>query len=45
MYLKDTVNRRKIQKDYQYTDITPGKKEKPYNCQVEFLKEAKKLAL
>lgn len=45
MYLKDTVNRRKIQKDYQYTDIAPSKKEKPYNCQVEFLKEAKKLAL
>ena len=44
MYLKDNTNRRKIQKGYHYRDIHPDKKEKPYTCQMEFIKEAKKLA-
>ena len=45
IYLKDNVGRRKIQKNYQYTDVKPKKKEKPFSCQEWFRKEAKKLAL
>lgn len=43
IYLKDNTQRRKIQKNYQYEDLKPGKKEKALNCQQWFMKEAKKL--
>lgn len=45
MYLKDNVSRRKIKTNYRYKDIKPKKGEKPYNCQMEFRKEAKQLAI
>lgn len=45
MYLHDTCNRRKILPDYKYEDIKPDKDKKPYNCQDEFRREAKRLAI
>lgn len=45
IYLKDNVGRRKIQKNYQYIDVKPKKKEKSFSCQDWFRKEAKKLAI
>lgn len=45
MYLKDTVNRRMIQDQYQYTDMRPKKGERPYDCQEAFRREAKKLVI
>ena len=44
VYLKDNTLRRKIMKNYQYRSIEPGKKEKAFNCQEWFKKEARKLA-
>ena len=41
MYLKDTVNCRRILKNYKYVDV---KRKKKYNCHEEFYKEAKRLA-
>lgn len=47
MYLKDTVNCRKILPGYKYEDVSRKKKKgkKQYNSHSEFIKEAKKLAL
>lgn len=44
IYLKDNTLRRKILTNYKYRKLSPGKKEKTFNCQEWFKKEAKKLA-
>lgn len=44
MYMKDNVNKRKIEKQYKYKTIIPDKNEKPYNVQDEFIKEAKDIS-
>lgn len=43
MYLKDTVNRRRILPNYKYEDIKPEKGKKGFDCQKAFLKEAQEL--
>ena len=43
MYLSDTTNRRVIKRGYNYSDVKAKKNKKPYTCQREFCKEAKKL--
>ena len=43
-YLEDTVNQRKILKNYKYEDTKPDNKKKVFSAQEAMLKEAKKLA-
>lgn len=42
-YLRDNTNRRQIQDNYKYKLMSPGKKDKPYNCHKDFIREAKGL--
>lgn len=42
-YLKDTVNRRMVRPNYEYVDVRPSNKKKPFDAQHEMIKEAKSL--
>lgn len=44
MYLKDTVNRREITKQYGYENCDVKKHEDEYDVQAAFIKEAKKMS-